>query len=77
MLALDFLWLFSSLIPVWLIVVEGQVCYLILYCIVHFTSFCVYVHPGADPAGVMGVKRPPLPESLGKPKKWCSGIKMP
>ena len=45
MLALDFLWLFSSLMPVWLIFVEGQVCkYYIMYCIVHFTSFCVYVH---------------------------------
>ena len=45
MLALEFLLLFSSLMSVWLIVAEGQVCmYYILYCIVHFTSFCVYVH---------------------------------
>ena len=43
MLALDFLWLFSSLMPVWLIVVEGRVCYIyIVLCILrHFV--CVYI----------------------------------
>ena len=32
---------------------------------------------GANPGGVMGVKRPPSRNILRKPKEWCSGIKTP